>query len=102
MNANNDFNCSDYKKVEAEFLSLDPSLGKRKRKALTLKLNGMVEEMDKKADQIYSLFDVAEAVHESDSEVSVGHNNGAGGSAESGSGGGTVRRRSERGGRVLI
>jgi len=43
---------------------MDPSLGKRKRKAMTIKMSTMVEEMDKKADQIYALYDVAELVHQ--------------------------------------
>ncbi|KAF3938773.1 hypothetical protein ABW19_dt0201344 [Dactylella cylindrospora] len=58
----------DYKKVEAEFIACDPSLGRRKRKALTHQLNAMVEEMDKKSDQIYALYDVAEMVHGSSDE----------------------------------
>ncbi|KAK6347307.1 hypothetical protein TWF696_007378 [Orbilia brochopaga] len=53
----------DYRQVEAEFLACDPSLGRRKRKSLTRRLNNMVEEMDKKSDQIYALYDVAEMVH---------------------------------------
>ncbi|KAJ6256828.1 hypothetical protein Dda_8696 [Drechslerella dactyloides] len=54
--------------VEAEFLACDPSLGRRKRKGLTRRLNDMVEEMDKKSDQIYALYDVAEMVCGSDGE----------------------------------
>ena len=55
---------SEYNSAQAEFLTLDPSLGKRKRKAMTIQINEMVEQMDKKADQIYALYDVAELVCE--------------------------------------
>ncbi|EPS42170.1 hypothetical protein H072_3893 [Dactylellina haptotyla CBS 200.50] len=60
----------DYKQVEAEFLACDPSLGRRKRKTLTHQLNEMVEQIDKKADQIYALYDVAEMVYGSEEEGS--------------------------------
>ncbi|KAK6538604.1 hypothetical protein TWF694_010182 [Orbilia ellipsospora] len=60
----------DYKQVEAEFLACDPSLGRRKRKSLTHQLNEMVEQIDKKADQIYALYDVAELVYRSEEEDS--------------------------------
>ncbi|KAK6508608.1 hypothetical protein TWF506_010692 [Arthrobotrys conoides] len=52
----------EYKHVEAEYLACDPSLGRRKRKSLTNQLTEIVELMDKKADQIYALYDVAEGV----------------------------------------
>lgn len=52
----------EYKQVEAEYLACDPSLGRRKRKSLTNQLTEIVELMDKKADQIYALYDVAEGV----------------------------------------
>ncbi|KAF3190453.1 hypothetical protein TWF225_002210 [Orbilia oligospora] len=52
----------EYKQIEAEYLACDPSLGRRKRKSLTNQLTEIVELMDKKADQIYALYDVAEGV----------------------------------------
>ncbi|KAK6349301.1 hypothetical protein TWF730_010051 [Orbilia blumenaviensis] len=52
----------EYKQVEADYLACDPSLGRRKRKSLTNQLTEIVELMDKKADQIYALYDVAEGV----------------------------------------
>lgn len=41
-------------------MSLDPSIGKRRRKALTGEMNELVAEMDYKCDQIYALYDVNE------------------------------------------
>ena len=41
-------------------MSLDPSMGKRRRKALTGEMNELVAEMDYKCDQIYALYDVNE------------------------------------------
>ncbi|KAK6333062.1 hypothetical protein TWF718_010886 [Orbilia javanica] len=60
----------EYKQVEAEYLACDPSLGRRKRKLLTNQLTEIVELMDKKADQIYALYDVAEGVVAEDAPVS--------------------------------
>lgn len=44
-----------------EYNKLDPSLGKKKRKALAQDLRSTVEALEVKADQIYSVFDVLEA-----------------------------------------
>ena len=41
-------------------MSLDPSMGKRRRKTLTGEMNELVAEMDYKCDQIYALYDVNE------------------------------------------
>ncbi|CUS12453.1 unnamed protein product [Tuber aestivum] len=49
-----------YQNKAEEFMSLDPSMGKRRRKALTGEMNELVAEMDYKCDQIYALYDVNE------------------------------------------
>lgn len=41
-------------------MGLDPSVQKKKRKALTHEMNDIVSEMDAKSDQIYALYDVNE------------------------------------------
>ncbi|CAZ84374.1 unnamed protein product [Tuber melanosporum] len=46
-----------YQNKAEEFMSLDPSMGKRRRKALTGEMNELVAEMDYKCDQIYALYD---------------------------------------------
>ncbi|EWC44470.1 hypothetical protein DRE_06738 [Drechslerella stenobrocha 248] len=81
----------DYKNVETEFLACDPSLGRRKRKSLTHQLNSMVEQMDKKSDQIYALYDVAEMVHEEDASGS--EHGGRRSRSNSSSGGRKLRER---------
>ncbi|KAI5808689.1 hypothetical protein DFH27DRAFT_235330 [Peziza echinospora] len=52
-----------YQEKAEEFLSLDPSRGKRRRKEITAEINEMVAEMDWKCDMIYALYDVAEEVN---------------------------------------
>ncbi|KAF8422513.1 hypothetical protein EV426DRAFT_670644 [Tirmania nivea] len=49
-----------YQEKAEEFLSLDPTKGKRRRKEITREINDMVAEMDWKCDMIYALYDVAE------------------------------------------
>ncbi|RPB21607.1 hypothetical protein L211DRAFT_869862 [Terfezia boudieri ATCC MYA-4762] len=49
-----------YQERAEEFLSLDPTKGKRRRKEITREINDMVAEMDWKCDMIYALYDVAE------------------------------------------
>lgn len=51
-----------YQEKAEEFLSLDPTKGKRRRKEITREINDMVTEMDWKCDMIYALYDVAEEV----------------------------------------
>jgi hypothetical protein len=43
-----------------EFMSLDPSVEKKRRKQLIREMNELIAEMDAKADQIYALYDVNE------------------------------------------
>lgn len=51
-----------YQEKAEEFLSLDPSKGRRRRKEITREVNEMVAEMDWKCDMIYALYDVAEEI----------------------------------------
>lgn len=44
-----------------DYNKLDPSLGRKKRKALVQDLRSTIEALEGKADQIYSVFDVLEA-----------------------------------------
>ncbi|PWW73057.1 hypothetical protein C7212DRAFT_221167, partial [Tuber magnatum] len=63
-----------YQSKAEEFMSLDPSMGKRRRKALTGEMNELVAEMDYKCDQIYALYDsfVLENGGNGDTEDSAG------------------------------
>ncbi|KAI5818088.1 hypothetical protein BZA77DRAFT_308364 [Pyronema omphalodes] len=49
-----------YQRKSEEFMALDPSIQKKRRKALTREMNELVAEMDAKSDQIYALYDVNE------------------------------------------
>jgi hypothetical protein len=49
-----------YQRKSEEFMTLDPSIQKKRRKALTREMNELVAEMDAKSDQIYALYDVNE------------------------------------------
>ncbi|TGZ81770.1 hypothetical protein EX30DRAFT_363396 [Ascodesmis nigricans] len=51
-----------YQDKSDTFTKLDPSVGWRRRKALTNELNELVAEMGAKADQIYALYDVKEEI----------------------------------------
>jgi Centrosome microtubule-binding domain of Cep57/Centrosome localisation domain of PPC89 len=55
--------------VEAVYNRLDPSLAKRKRKAIGSRLEKLLKLMDTKADQIYALFDVLEGQKASGREM---------------------------------
>jgi len=58
-----------YQEKAEEFLSLDPTKGKRRRKEITREINDMVAEMDWKCDMIYALYDVAEEFISTRSQV---------------------------------
>ncbi|KAF3909196.1 hypothetical protein ABW20_dc0101614 [Dactylellina cionopaga] len=90
----------DYQQVESEFLACDPSLGRRKRKSLTHQLNSMVEQIDKKADQIYALYDVAEMVHGPSEEEGSGTEKSR--SRRASSAGGSKLREKRRSGHIAI
>ncbi|WEW59508.1 hypothetical protein PRK78_004982 [Emydomyces testavorans] len=47
----------------------DPSLGKRQRKALCQKIENLMVEIEKKSDQIYSLYDVLEGQKQNGEEM---------------------------------
>ena len=55
-------NSRRYRELTNEYEGIDPSRGKRKRKAISDKLKGVIEEFEAKADQIYALYDVVEGV----------------------------------------
>lgn len=50
----------NYQTKVKEFMNLDPTIGKRRRKTLTNEINELAGEMDYKCDQIYALYDVNE------------------------------------------
>lgn len=50
----------NYQTKVDEFMNLDPTIGKRRRKTLTNEINELAGEMDYKCDQIYALYDVNE------------------------------------------
>lgn len=50
-----------YHSLTDDYNRLDPSLGKKKRKALATDLRQTIESLEGKADQIYAIFDVLEA-----------------------------------------
>ncbi len=51
----------EYQQNMAEYESMDPGYEKRKRKAVATKLQSVIEQLEHKADQIYSLYDIVEA-----------------------------------------
>ncbi|EMR09349.1 hypothetical protein PNEG_02303 [Pneumocystis murina B123] len=55
-----------YQEFIQSYEKVDPSIGKRKRKALAGKLKNIIEELEAKADQIYALYDVVEMAKEGD------------------------------------
>ncbi|KAI5844532.1 hypothetical protein DFP73DRAFT_573349 [Morchella snyderi] len=50
----------NYQEKADEFMNLDPTIGKKRRKMLTNEMNEFVADMDYKCDQIYALYDVNE------------------------------------------
>ncbi|KAH8144427.1 uncharacterized protein LAJ45_11595 [Morchella importuna] len=50
----------NYQEKADEFMNLDPTIGKKRRKMLTNEMNELVADMDYKCDQIYALYDVNE------------------------------------------
>ncbi|KAK9473707.1 centrosome microtubule-binding domain of Cep57-domain-containing protein [Dipodascopsis tothii] len=50
-----------YHSAVTKYEQLDPSIGKRKRKTLVQRIKELTEELESKADQIYSLYDVLHA-----------------------------------------
>ena len=57
---NTSTHCRQYRDLTTQYEGLDPSHGKRKRKAIAGRLRDILEEFEAKADQIYSLYDVVE------------------------------------------
>ena len=53
-----------YRDLTAKYEGMNPSHGKRKRKAIAEKLRGVLEEFEAKADQIYALYDVVEGARQ--------------------------------------
>jgi hypothetical protein len=55
---------------QSVYAKLDVSLGMRKRKAVKSKIDGLLKEVERKADQVYALFDVLEGQKMAGQELS--------------------------------
>ena len=58
-----------YHDLTDNYNNLDPTLGKRQRKAVAADLRGLIEQLEIKADQIYSIVDVLEVANTMDFPV---------------------------------
>ncbi|GAB7349420.1 hypothetical protein MBLNU459_g8535t1 [Dothideomycetes sp. NU459] len=52
--------------LEGAYNAHDPALGRRKRKAVKQKMEALIAEIDRRSDQIYSLYDVLEGQKQAD------------------------------------
>lgn len=54
---------------ESAYASHDPSLGRRKRKALKAKIDKLLDDVERRSEQIYSLYDVLEGQSQSQKQA---------------------------------